>query len=353
MKFLASVSLLASAASAMSIQTGKRDTPLDVKLEVVGNTDIKATITNTGSTALKIFKTGSILDSNPVEKTSIFAGADQIAFDGLRLSVSTANLDEEAFQIIPAGESVETVFDVAVAHDLSNGGAFDISSVGTLSIAEEGSTELSSIVTFSSNVVAANVDGSAAAKVRREFHEHFKRTIVQSDCTGTKLTATRNALTNCRSLAAAASSAASSGAAAKMTEYFKSSTTSTRSTVAAVFSRIVSECGSTTSGVSRQYCSDVYGACSSGVLAYTLPSQSYMVNCNLYFTGLGALTSTCHAQDQATTTLHEMTHLSQIKGTTDQSGCYGYSCVRSLTAAQNLNHADTYSLFANAIYAGC
>lgn len=37
-----------------------------------------------------------------------------------------------------------------------------------------------------------------------------------------------------------------------------------------------------------------------------------------------------------------MTHLTQIKGTSDYNG-YGYNFVRSLTAAQNLNHADTYS----------
>lgn len=177
---------------------------------------------------------------------------------------------------------------------------------------------------------------------------------MQSDCTGTRLTATRNSLTACRQLAAAASSAAASGAAAKVTEYFKSSTTATRSSVSAVFARVAAECGASPSGgVSRQYCSDVYGACSNGVLAYTLPSQSYMVNCPLYFSDLSALSRTCHAQDQATTTLHETTHLTQIAGTTDQNGCYGYSCVRSLTAAQNLRHADTFALFANAIYAGC
>lgn len=40
-----------------------------------------------------------------------------------------------------------------------------------------------------------------------------------------------------------------------------------------------------------------------------------------------------------------MTHLRQIKGTSDYGG-YGYNFVRSLSAAQNLNHADTYTLFA-------
>lgn len=248
--------------------------------------------------------------------------------------------------MIAAGETVEVEWDIAAVHDLSTGGAFDVVAKGAVAYAEEDSTEIAGTVPFSSNILTTEVDGAAAAKVRREFHDVYKRQIVQSDCTGTKRTATINALSNCRSLAAAASQAAASGAAAKMTEYFKSSTTTTRNTVATVFARVASECGSSTSGVSRQYCSDVYGACSSGVLAYTLPSQSYMVNCNLYFTALTALTRTCHAQDQATTTLHETTHLSQIKGTSDY-GVYGYNAVRSLTAAQNLNHADTYSLFAN------
>ena len=63
-------------------------------------------------------------------------------------------------------------------------------------------------------------------------------------------------------------------------EYFKSTSSSTISKVKQVFNNVVSECGSSTSGVSKTYCTDVYGnGCSSNVLAYTLPSGSYIVNC--------------------------------------------------------------------------
>jgi deuterolysin len=65
-----------------------------------------------------------------------------------------------------------------------------------------------------------------------------------------------------------------------------------------------------------------------------------------YFSVMPEKDSRCHADDQPFVTLHEMTHLSQIKGTEDYGG-YGYQAVRRLTAAQNLNHADTYALFAN------
>ena len=262
--------------------------------------------------------------------------------------MATTALPADAFTIIKAGSSVTSTWDIAAVHDLSPGGSYDIVASGALSAAADlDSDAVAAAIPYSSNTITALVDGPAAAAVRHAFHAAIaRRTVVQSDCTGTRGTATRTALSNCAAHASAASAAAASGDAAKLTEYFKSATSATRSTVAGVFGRVASECGSTTGGVSRQYCSDVLSSCSGGVLAYTLPSGSLMVNCPLYFSGLPAQTGTCHAQDQATTTLHEVTHLTQIRGTGD-FGCYGYNCLRGLSASQNLNHADTYSLFAN------
>ncbi|KAL6875269.1 Deuterolysin metalloprotease family domain-containing protein [Trichoderma novae-zelandiae] len=347
MKFVSGLIALAALASAAP---GKAPTPLDIKLESAGNAEIKAVITNTGKNNLKIFKTGTILDSSPVEKVTISSGEHTVAFDGIRQRIATENLAEDAFQSIPAGESVEVTFDLAEAHDLSIGGKYDVQSAGAFSFAAEGSTQLVGSVPFETNTIEVDVDGEAASARRIAFHQ--KRTRVQSDCSGSKLSVTQAALRNCASVASAAQQAAASGPAAKLTEYFKSSSSSVRGTVSGVFGRVVSECGSTSSGVASYYCSDVLSSCSSGVLAYTYPSASLMVYCNLYFTALPALTRTCHAQDQATTNLHEVTHLTQVKGTEDYGG-YGYNFVRSLSAAQNLNHADTYALFANAIYAGC
>ncbi|KAF2244174.1 metallo proteinase [Trematosphaeria pertusa] len=347
MKFLA-LAALASLASSISIELSKRESPLDVKLEMTGNTELKASVTNTGSEDLKVLKTGSFLDETAVEKVEVFQGSSKVAFEGIKLRISTTNIPEEAFQVIAAGQTVETSFDVAQMHDLTAGGAFDIVSSGTLSYAKADSTELTGVVSYSSNTISASVNGAEAAKVRRAFLE--KRSYVSSDCTGSRRTATVNAMSNCRSLALAASSAAGSNNA-KLQEYFKSTTSSTRSTVQTVFNRVATECGTTSGGYADYYCTDVYGACGSNVLAYTLPSQSFMVNCPLYFSALSALSSSCHAQDQATTTLHEVTHLTQIRGTQDYG--YGYSAVQSLSSSQNLNNADTYALFANAIYAGC
>lgn len=240
-------------------------------------------------------------------------------------------------------------WDPAEVHDLSSGGDYHVLVRGSFQTAALNSTEVTGVVPYDSNLMYTHVDGKAASKVRRDFHERLqakmKRTQLQSDCTGTRGQAQRTALTNCKSLATAAAAAASNGSAQKLTEYFKSSTSATRSTVAGVFNKVATECGSTTGGSSTQYCTDVLDSCESGVLAYTLPSQSLMVSCPLYFNELSALTTRCHGQDQASTTLHEATHLRQIKGTQDYG--YGYSSVQALSSAQNLNNADTYTLFAN------
>ncbi|KAI0968204.1 neutral protease 2-like protein [Xylaria arbuscula] len=344
MKFLGNIALLASLASAASM--GKRAAPLDVQIEQVGNSGVKATITNTGVGDLKVLKTGTILDSAPVEKVQVFHGSNKLDFEGIRLRLMTNTaFAEEAFQTIPAGQTIEVSFDAAELHDLTATGEYDFVANGVLSYTAADSNEIAGAVPYSSNTLTAKVNGAEAAEVRTSF---VKRTAVQSDCTGTKLTSSRNAVTNCRSFAAAASSAALTNSA-KVNEYFKS--TSVGSTVAGVFAKVASECGSTSSGASRTYCSDIYGACSSNVLAYTLPSASYIVNCPLYFSALSAITSTCHGQDQATTTLHETTHLTSVKGTQDLG--YGYSAATRLSSSQALNNADSYALFANAIHVGC
>lgn len=349
--------------NAISIDLTRRETPLEVQLEMVGNTAVKASITNAGSTALKVFKTGSILDSNAVEKVKVYQGGkqclrsktyheiliiflgSQVPFSGIRLYVSTKGLDDTAFQSIAAGETIETTFDMAETHDLSPGGHYEVVSNGALSYADVDSTEIIDIAPFKSNIIAALVDGAKAAAKRQFFLSKTKRTIVQSDCTGTQRDSLLKAIGVCSTRAANAAAAAQTNSA-KIVEYFKQDTATVRSTVSGVFTKVANECNSTTTGISKQYCTDQSRNCVGGVIAYTAPAQSYIVNCPGYFSQMVERTTTCHHDDKPFVTIHESTHLSQIKGT-DDYGVYGYAAVQRLTAAQNLNHADTYALFAN------
>lgn len=204
-------------------------------------------------------------------------------------------------------------FDVAELHDLSLGGKFDIATSGALQFAEDGSTELVGSVPFESNHLEAEVDGVLASESRVNFHA--KRTRIQSDCTGSQLSASTASLRGCVDLATLGQQAAQSGPAAKMVEFFKSSSTATRNTVAQVFSRMRTECGSTTGGASRWFCTDVYNSCSPGVIAYTLPSESYMAYCPIFFNQMPADSNSCRGQSRSNTALHEVAHLREIAGT--------------------------------------
>lgn len=73
-----------------------------------------------------------------------------------------------------------------------------------------------------------------------------------------------------------------------------------------------------------------------------------MVNCPLYFQELVPVTSTCHDQDQASTTLHEMTHAEGVLGSeSTDDHAYGYAASTKLSASQAFNNADSYALYAN------
>ncbi|CRK19661.1 hypothetical protein BN1708_012721 [Verticillium longisporum] len=355
MKVLVAISSLALLAGAASVDLSARATPLVVRLEESGNSGIKGYLTNAGNKAVKLLTLGTFLDDRPVEKVEVFSGDSKVAFDGVRLNMCTHYLQEDAFRVINAGETVEVDFDAGELHDLSPGGTFDVQTKGAFSTATLNSTVISGALPYSSNVLSTVVNGSEAAAVHHTFQSKAKRTDLAGDCTGTRRAVTTTAIKNCAKLATAAKTAAQNtnrSSKSRLQKYFKSSSAKVSKQVSTVFGRIEKECCSTTSGVSSYHCTDIYNACRTGVIAYTLPSQSFMVNCRIFFDQMPPTDKRCHSQDQQTTILHEMTHLTEIAGTEDYGG-YGFDFVRSLTPAQNLNHADTYTLFAQSIFARC
>lgn len=352
MKFQLSVAALAAVASAASVDVNKRDTPLSIKLESVGNSEVKIAVTNNGEKALNLLSKGTFLDEvAPVEKVQVYsaAGSTKIPFEGIKLRLLTTGLAAEDFVALKAGETKEITVEAAALHSLNDGGDFEVFASGLIPFAEENSTELSGTLPYDSEKLTITVDGAQAAQVTKAL-DLSKRTSVRSSCTGSKLTAIRTALSNCNRLATSAASAASAGT--KLSTYFKSTATSTINTVSGRLTAIARDCGSTTATTTTN-CDDQYSGCSSNVLAYTVPSTSYITYCPIFFSELPALTSTCHAQDQATTVLHEEAHANSVYSPgTDDLG-YGYSAASRLTTAQALNNADSFALYANAIYVNC
>uniref|UniRef100_L2FA48 deuterolysin n=1 Tax=Colletotrichum fructicola (strain Nara gc5) TaxID=1213859 RepID=L2FA48_COLFN len=350
MKAATVVSCLAALANGAAINLARRDaSPLDVKIEQVGNSELKATITNTGSSPLRVLKTGSILDDTPVERaqftTASTEGVNRVAFNGIRVYVRDTNLPDSAFKTIGAGEKVEVQWDPAKVHDLSTGGEFNVSSVGSLRYAKEGSNDIAGQIVYDSGVLTAKVDGVKAAEVHAAFHQSLaaKRANVQNDCTGSKKTAIIKGLAEGQKLDGG-QGRYPRGAVA---DYLGSSTAD-----------------------AKMYCSDVGNFCANAA-AYAQASHlelfflndastnklsqpgldGYIVLCENSFevpvSGAG-----CRGMDLAYLMIHEATHLSEIGATDDV--CYGYEgCVDTISASQSLNNADTFAMYASGIKNSC
>lgn len=322
-----------------------------VTLSSAGGSVVKASIKNNAGSTFKFLKSGTFLDTAPVEKATVFKDGTALPFKGILKRVLTTDLSEDAFASLAPGATLESTFELAAVTDLSAGGAFEVVSEMAVPLAKAGSTQLSGDkLVFRSNTLKIDVDGAAASHVKPAVGQPL--TVVTS-CSTSNGNTLRSALSNAVTLSNNAANAAASGSAAKFQEYFKTTTTSARNTVAARFRAVAREAGSTTGGNTRYYCTDPYGYCSPNVLAYTIPSQNVIANCPIYYSALPLLTRTCHAQDQTTTSLHEFTHAPGTYSPGTQDNAYGYQASTALSSSQAILNADSYALYANAIYVGC
>ncbi|KAL8730559.1 MAG: hypothetical protein Q9166_004013 [cf. Caloplaca sp. 2 TL-2023] len=247
--------------TSVAVDLEKRASDVVVALSSAGGSVVKASITNNAARTFKFLKSGTFLDSAPVDKATVFKNGAPVAFKGVLKRVKTTELTEDAFASLAPGATLESTFELAAVTDLSAGGAFEVVAEGAVPLAQADSTELSgSEITFRSNTLSITVDGAAAARVAPAVRILDDRTIVTS-CAGAQGTSLRNALTNAVQLSNAAATAAQSGSAAKFQEYFRTTDTGARNTVAARFRGVSAQAGSTTNGATRYYCGDPYGYC--------------------------------------------------------------------------------------------
>lgn len=258
-----------------------------------------------------------------------------------------SQLGEKAFTVIPAGGSVKNKFDLAEIHDLSDGGEYVVSSQGTIPFADAKGNAVQGAIAYQSNKLQLDVDGDVASAVPKAISVKAlgRRTTIDSSCTGDKLSGLQTALENAAQLATQASEAVA-GDTSLMDEYYSTTDADTQKTVSQRFQDVADEASSTPGGGTTYHCDDPMDACSEGVLAWTLPSQNLVNNCDLYYSALPPLASECNAQDQATTSLHEFTHAAAVVQPPTEDYAYGYEASTSLPSDQAVQNADNYALLA-------
>jgi deuterolysin len=87
MKWLAGLAFASSMAAAVPLSGQRVPTPLNVELEMQGNSKIKAVVTNNGSRNLKLLRVGTFLDEAPVERAQVYSASDFSATAGKTLNV--------------------------------------------------------------------------------------------------------------------------------------------------------------------------------------------------------------------------------------------------------------------------
>ncbi|RAK95894.1 putative penicillolysin/deuterolysin metalloprotease [Aspergillus ibericus CBS 121593] len=326
---------------------------LNVTLSQVSNTRIKAEVTNTGNDDLTIVHLNFFGDTAPIKKVSQPNQPEtELVFNGIKMRLVLDNLTSDALTTIPAGESLVDEFDIASTLDITDSGPITVHTSGWVPIASD--HEIVFYLPYTSNTLTINIDAAKAATISKALtltSSLHRRTRLR-DCNANQDAIMRTALDNAMHMSIAAANEAWKGSAARMEEYFKSSSEETRSLVANRLAYIAAE-SSLNADRTTYYCSDKFQFCTDRVLAYTIPEWNVVVNCPLYWSRLMPVQTTCHAQDQANTVIHEFTHAPAVYAPgTDDLG-YGYKAAMRLTKDQAIRNADTYTLFANAVFVGC
>ncbi|KAI0834403.1 Deuterolysin metalloprotease family-domain-containing protein [Hypoxylon sp. FL0890] len=361
---LVAVSLAATIDARISrLIRSRQDAAAEVTLvpaEASGAAELVATIKNVGSTDLNLLKIGTLLDEAlPVQRILVVDEEGvQAPFKGIHASIRYDALTAKHFRLLRVSESVTTIISPATVHEFTKSGTYTFSATGVLPIAPAGSTQLSGpALAYQSNNVTLHVDAQAAMAIPRalNFEPLKTRTNVQDGCNATQLAASTAALSHCETLAHAAAADAADPSSARFVEYFKTNSSTTRQTVVERLTAVAKECSTTNSGQSRYFCYDYYGLCETdGPLnSYTKFDFDFVIMCPLFYDTLPPLPQGCHRQDQATTTIHEMTHCEDVYSPHTNDFAYGYNESTALPPERALVNADNYSLYANAVYMNC
>lgn len=359
-------------------QLPKVDGDLQVKLSSAGNTLVKASITSKADQTVSLLHLSTLFDASPVQKVDIHKDGNPlyslspkanpitspffltpppgkpIRFEGIFRYYQFENLPAEDFTPLKPGQTIETEFDIAETADLSGGGTYTISSHGAVPFTNGTSSKILGTLTYHSNELRVHIDGKKASSVTKRAKAFSKRTTLDDKtCTTEQKTKLDAALLLARDYAIAGTDAASNNNnnTKQFKEYFLADDAETRQDAAERLSGIAAESSSAPANANANaslthfFCQDKWDWCTSNVVAYTLPSDNYIVACERFWE-MPVETAECHAPDRGYVVLHEMAHAPAIKEPWCQDRAYGYDAVRRLTAKQAITNADTFSLFA-------
>ncbi|PFH47136.1 hypothetical protein AMATHDRAFT_43144 [Amanita thiersii Skay4041] len=315
-------------------------------INTIDDLKLTASVTNAGSEAVKLLKYATILDDKlPTKSFTITKDGSEVAFQGVKIAISLEDLDDSAFTTLGAGESLTVSHEIAALFDFESAGEGTFNIEPSVTFQAVSAEERLAAVTFHQiTAIGSKVDVEIFGDLARRQMKQRKRAV--DTCTDfSKKSFIDAGYTEAKLLARVASSYVSThGADSLYQQYFKTTPTST---VISVYNAVANE----NSSSRTLNCNDPFGACTSGVIAYTVISTTNIYFCSIFFTEL-PLSSLCTGTPVSSrnirgeTILHELTHA--VAGTEDI--VYGCSNDIALSASNSVRNADNYSCFAAQVY---
>ncbi|PGH02241.1 hypothetical protein AJ79_07690 [Helicocarpus griseus UAMH5409] len=354
---VAAAALIAPVYSSAIIPIGRRAEGLDVSLASTGNTQVKVSITNTGSEETSVLKVNTFFDESPIKKVNVLkeGAQDEVPFKGIRLSYNPFDLNQDDFQPIAPGQTIDAEFDIAETLDLTEGGNYIVSAEGVLPFSNPECTGITGVIPYKSNEITIHVDGKLAARtetVHAKFERLARRTEIVDSCTPEQKQVVTKALKTAEDLATAASKEALCGDSRKFEQYFRTTGSSVRKDVSERYAAIAKEASSTTSGHTKYHCEDTANACKKGVIAYAVTGKNIVVNCPSYY-DMAEVSDGCGGKDQALTIIHEFTHIDEVYSPATTDYTYGLEASISLDADKAIKNADNYNFYAHSVRLNC
>ncbi|TFK49725.1 Metalloprotease [Heliocybe sulcata] len=348
-----SLSALALASPAKRAQALSVSLSSPSSVASVDDLKLTAVVQNAGTEDVKILKYGTVLDADlPTRSFQISKDGVAANFTGIKasfLSLDIEQLGDEAFVIIPAGQSHTVEHDISALYDFESlgVGSYSIEPVTTFQIWSNADELVPHAkAQIGAEPVSVEITDDVA---RRELKAAKDKRATVSCSNSSYRSFISSSYSEGQSLASiAASYVQSNGADSLFRSYFGSTSTST---VHTVLNRVATESSS-----SRTLnCNDAYSACSSGVIAYTVIATTNIYFCSIFYnevttSRLCSGTTVAARNIRGGTVLHELTHATS--DTTD----VGYGCsydqnLGSSSPSRAAQNADNYNCFSTQVYA--
>ncbi|KAL4810832.1 Deuterolysin metalloprotease family-domain-containing protein [Aspergillus unguis] len=313
----------------------------DVHLEALGNTTVKAHVTNLGADGVRIVQRGGVLDKAPTKKVTVTGGDSDPTFTGVRVEYVLSHLTGDGFVEVSPNQTIASVFDIADFYDLTPGQEYTAISNDHI----EYTTLLDEKKFLTYRYKSNNITFTAPTDVKNRLQE--RSTL---ECSGEYNDLVQNAISRAAEMATAAAKDARTGSDL-LKKFFKSTDESVINEVAGRLDAIAKE--ATTTGQLTYYCqptSEDY--CAGNVAAMTYPTLNRVVNCPGYYEST-KVSNYCGYLDQAGITLHEYSHATALYSPGTEDVAYGYDSVLSLDTQDSLNNADNFAYYASAVYLQC